>query len=443
MAMNRRYVNFSVGIESAPGGGYRVRASSPQAEAESLTRFEFDLGRLHEALRCRMNAPSAPPRRDLSPPGGPSADLDLAEVGRALFAALFAGAVGELYSAVWSAAQAAKEGLRIRLHLRPQEPELAWLTGIPWEILFDERAGCFPCLNPLNPLVRHLDLPRPVERAPFRRPLRVLVVAASPAGLSALDLKGEQEGMEASRQVRVKVLEGAGPEELRAELLRGGYQAVHFMGHGMSGAAEGSLIFSTPGGEPRGVTGNALAHLVQGVPTLGLALLNACHSAAVPTGSAAASLAGVAGALVRGGVPAVVGMQLAISDRAALTFSRVLYARLAEGEPIEAAVCEARLALYLADSGGRDWVAPVLFLRGSNQRIEEETMKEKPPERDVYRAVYKGDEFEGGEIEVKGEISAERPQGDERPRDSHTEMNIRRVKAQKLSLIGSDQRGSK
>lgn len=161
--MSRRYVDFSVGIESASGGGYRVRAASPQAEAESLTRFEFDLGRLHEALRCRANAP---PRRDLFPPaGGPSADLDLVAVGRALFAALFAGAVGELYSAVWSAAQAAGEGLRIRLHLRPQEPELAGLTGIPWEILFDERAGCFPCLNPLNPLVRHLDLPRPVAGA--------------------------------------------------------------------------------------------------------------------------------------------------------------------------------------------------------------------------------------------------------------------------------------
>ena len=301
--MNRRYVDFSVGIERAPGSGYRVRASSPQAEAESLTRFEFDLGRLHEALRRRANAP---PRRDLFPPaGGPSADLDLAEAGRALFSSLFAGAVGELYSAVWSAAQAAGEGVRLRLHLRPQEPALAGLTGIPWEILFDERAGCFPCLNPLNPLVRHLDLPRPVERAPFRRPLRVLVVAASPAGLAALDLEGEQEGMEASRQVRVKVLAGVGPEELRAELLRGGYQAVHFMGHGMNDAAEGSLIFSTPGGGPRKVTGNELSHLVQGIPDLGLAFLNACHSAAVPTGFAAASLAGAAAALVRGGVPAV------------------------------------------------------------------------------------------------------------------------------------------
>jgi hypothetical protein len=145
---------------------------------------------------------------------------------------------------------------------------------------------------------------------------------------------------------------------------------------------------------------------------------------------------------VRGGVPAVVGMQLAISDRAALTFSRVLYARLAAGEPIEAAVGEARLALYLADSGSRDWVAPVLFLRGSDARSEEEIMKGKSAERDVKRTVFNGDEFEGGEIDVTGEIFAERPQG-ARPCDSHTEANIKQVKAKKLTITGSDQRGAK
>ena len=441
--MSRRYVDFSVGIESAPGGGYRVRASSPQAEAESLTRLEFDPERWHEALRRRTSARSEPRQRDLSGPAGSSSDLDLVETGRTLFAALFAGAVGELYSAVWSAAQAAGEGVRIRLHLRPREPELAWLTGIPWEILFDERAGCFPCLNPLNPLVRHLDLPRPVERAPFRRPLRVLVVAASPAGLAALDLKGEQEGMAVSRQVRVKVLEAGGPEELRAELLRGGYQVVHFMGHGMSDAAEGSLIFSTPGGEPRKVTGNELSHLVQGIPDLGLALLNACHSAAVPRGSAAASLAGVAGALARGGVPAVVGMQLAVSDRAALTFSRVLYARLAAGEPLEAAVSEARLALYLADSSGRDWVAPVLFLRGSNPRSEEERVKEKPLEADRTVVDYQSPLIKGERVVVEGRLAGPQRRGEGRSVDSKVRVKTKITDVGELIIRGSNESGSK
>jgi hypothetical protein len=445
--MSQQYVDFSLGIESAAGGGYRVRAFSPQAEAESLTQLEFDLDRLDEGLRSRMSSALPGPQvRDLAgSAGAPSAGPDLVEIGRTLFAALFTGEVGELYSAAWSAALEAGHGLRIRLHLRPRNPELAWLTKIPWEILFDERAGGFPCLNPRNPLVRHLDLPRPVERAPFQLPLRVLVVAANPAGLSALDLKGEQEAMEASRQVRVKVLAGPGPEDLRRELQHGKYQIVHFMGHGLSDSAQGSLVFSTPEGQPRLVTGSALSQLVQGAPALGLTLLNACHSAAVPKGSGADPLAGVAGALVRGGLPAVVGMQLAIPDRAALTFSKALYARLAEGEPIEAAVSEARLALYLADSSASDWVAPVLFLRGSDRRIEEGEMKEKRLERGVTRVDIKSDVIEGEEIDITGAFVAGPPQdrSEGTPCDTHVKVEAGRATAKKFTITGSDHRESK
>jgi len=440
--MSGPYVDFSVGIESAAGGGYRVRAFSPQAEAESLTEFDFDLDRLNEGLRSRMSSALPGPRvRDLgSSAGAPSAGLDLEEAGRTLFSALFTGEVGDLYGAAWSAALQAGHGLRIRLHLRPRNPELAWLTKIPWEILFDERAGGFPCLNPLNPLVRHLDLPRPVERTPFQLPLRVLVVAANPAGLSELDLKGEQEAMETSRQVRVTVLEGPGPEDLRRELQRGKYQIVHFMGHGLSDSAQGSLAFSTPEGRPRLVTGSELSHLVQGAHALGLTLLNACHSAAVPKGSGADPLAGVAGALVRGGQPAVVGMQLAIRDRAALTFSKVLYARLAEGAPIEAAVSEARLALYLADSGASDWVAPVLFLRGSDRRIEEGEMKEKRLEKDVNRVDFEADVIKSKRMVLTGEIVKGHSEG--RPRDSRVRAQTKKADVDEFIITGSDRQDS-
>ncbi len=246
--------------------------------------------------------------------------------------------------------------------------------------------------------------------------------------------------MEASPHVQVKVLEGLGPEDLWRELQRGRYQVVHFMGHGLSDSAQGSLVFSTPDGRPRLVTGSELSQLVQGSPALVLTLLNACHSAAVPKGDGADPLAGVAGSLVRGGQSAVVGMQFAISDRAALTFSSVLYERLAEGEPIEGAVSEARLALYLTDSSASDWVAPVLFLRGSDRRIEEAEMKEKREERNV--VVFKAEDVQGGEIGITGAFLAGRPQrSEESPLDSRTQVEIGHVKAEKLSITGSDYRG--
>jgi hypothetical protein len=440
------YVDFSVGIESAAGGGYLVRAFSPRAEAESLTEIAFDPEGLSAGLRSQISG-SLPEPRDchLASGAGPRpSGLDVTELGRALFATLFTGEVGELYRTAWSAALAAGQGLRIRLHLRPRNPELAWLTKVPWEILYDERTGGFACLNPLTPLVRHLDLPRPAEGTAFQLPLRVLVVAANPAGLSALDLKGEQEAMEASAQVQV--LEGAGPEDLRRELRRGKYQVVHFMGHGLSDSNQGGLVFATPEGQPRLVTGSQLSYLVQGAPDLRLTLLNACHSAAVPKGSGADPLAGVAGALVRGGQGAVVGMQLAIPDRAALRFSKFLYARLAEGDPIEAAVSEARLALYLADPGASDWVAPVLFLRGSDQRVEEAEMKSLLERSESRVDIKVKEQLEGEDIEITGAFLAGSSQdrSQEGPRDSIVKVDAGQVTARKkLSITGSDYRNSK
>src|SRR5579863_1604390 len=125
--MSGRYVDFAVGIESAAGGGYRVRAFSPDAEAESITRLEFDPDRLHAALRSRMSSALPKSRaRDLAgsagsmggvggvgsvgSAGAATAGLDLTEVGRGLFAALFTDEVEELYSAAWSAALAANQG---------------------------------------------------------------------------------------------------------------------------------------------------------------------------------------------------------------------------------------------------------------------------------------------------------------------------------------------
>jgi CHAT domain len=432
--MSRKYVDFELDIESAADGECRVRASSPRAEAESLTRFDFDLDLLQAGLRSRSSS-----ARDLDPGlSATAASLSLKELGRNLFAALFAGEVGTLYATAWSAALAADQGLRIRLHLRPRTPELAGLGRIPWEMLYDERTGSFPCLNSLNPLVRHLDLPRPVERDPLQLPLRVLIAAANPAGLSALDLKGEREGIEASRRVRVEVIEGQGPEDLWRELRNGKYQIVHFMGHGLTDGDQGSLVFATKEGKARTVTGSDLSQIVQGSPALGLALLNACHSAAVPKGAGADPLAGVAGALVRGGLPAVIGMQFAISDRAALLFSKILYERLAAGDPIEAAVSDARLAVYLADPSASDWVAPVLFLRGSDRRIEE-AMNEKRVEKDVTRVDYESELIKGGQVEVTGKIIEGSAAGlrDGRPEDSRTRVRSRRTDVDKLVITGS------
>ena len=216
------------------------------------------------------------------------------------------------------------------------------------------------------------------------------------------------------------------------------------MGHGLTDGDQGNLVFATKEGRARTIAGSDLSQIVQGSPALGLALLNACHSAAVPKASGADPLAGVAGALVRGGLPAVIGMQFAISDRAALLFSKILYERLAVGDPIEAAVSDARLAIYLADPSASDWVAPVLFLRGSDRRMEEEAMKGKQVESDDTQVDFEADVLESAEADITGRILSDQPAFAEgRPEKTHTRVKLGEAKLGKLTIVGSNYRGSK
>jgi hypothetical protein len=62
-------------------------------------------------------------------------------------------------------------------------------------------------------------------------------------------------------------------------------------------------------------------------------------------------------------------MQFKIGDRAAVTFSQVLYEFLAQGMPLDRAVTEARLALYLEDQRRPSWGIPALFLRAPDGHL--------------------------------------------------------------------------
>ena len=61
-------------------------------------------------------------------------------------------------------------------------------------------------------------------------------------------------------------------------------------------------------------------------------------------------------------------MQLEITDRAAITFACELYAALADGYAVDAALAEARKAIF-ADDNEVEWGTPVLFMRVPDGRI--------------------------------------------------------------------------
>jgi CHAT domain len=352
---------------------YELRVSSPAGQCSGRFRLPPAATDV-EGLRSRLAAvlrgaapPSAGGSRDLQSAHGAEdcrVAIDPRRLGEDLFNALFCGRVKELYDR--SLGLVRGSGLRVRLRLDPARPRVARLCGVPWELM--RPAECGPLsLSFETPVVRFLEVARPVLPVPLEGPLRVLMVLACPDGYAPLDLPAERDLIAGSwgRQpgVELEVLEGPSLERLGAALLARPRHVIHFMGHGDFDVAtgEGSLVFAGVDRRPLMVSGAALAaRLPPQAPTF-LVVLNACNTSRQVGRDGLDPFAGAAAALVREGLLAVVAMQLPISDAAARAFSGGLYSQLAAGSPLEAAVTSGRLAIR--ESGSEEWATPVLLLR--------------------------------------------------------------------------------
>jgi hypothetical protein len=99
-----------------------------------------------------------------------------------------------------------------------------------------------------------------------------------------------------------------------------------------------------------------------------LAMLAACQTA---RRDGFTVWSGIAPALIKTEIPAVVANQYAIKDSTAIAFSQQFYPALAGGLPIERAVTAGRIGAYNKDKTGRDWGVPVLYMRASDGRLFE------------------------------------------------------------------------
>src|SRR4029450_12448666 len=73
--------------------------------------------------------------------------------------------------------------------------------------------------------------------------------------------------------------------------------------------------------------------------------------------------AGVAPALAKVGIPAVVGMQFSVLDKSSIAFAYRFYRSLGFGLSLDEAVSEARKEIQRCDPKGRDFGVPVLYFR--------------------------------------------------------------------------------
>jgi hypothetical protein len=261
-------------------------------------------------------------------------------------------------------------GLRLRLRLAAA-PELG---DLPWEFLYDPTLNQFIVLSVETPLVRYLDLPEDIEPLPVNPPLQVLVMISSPMDYMPLDVEREWDklnealgDLQAHGLVSLTRLENATLASLQRQLRRSRYHIFHFIGHGGfdSQAQDGVLLTEDENGRGRPVSGYDLGTLLHDHRTLRLAVLNACEGA---RSSRSDPFAGVAQSLVQKGLPAVIAMQFEITDPAAITLAHEFYGAIADGYPVDAALAEARKAVFAQDNDV-EWATPVLYLRVSGAAI--------------------------------------------------------------------------
>jgi len=360
-----KYDDFD--LEITPSGDkYRVHLNGPTGQAAADFELPFTdvdvsnfLGRIGQVRRSMRRA-EAP-------------ELHAAkEFGGKLFRAVFTGElIAQLRGSVEQSLNNDR-GLRIRLRLT-DAPELA---DLPWEFLYDSAQNHFLTTSTETPLVRFLDLPQRIPPVRASLPLRVLVVISSPKNLKRLDAEGEWERLQDALadllrggHIVLERLPSATLDALRLRARGAPFHIFHFIGHGGFDivAEDGVLQFEDENGMSHPVRGELLGMQLHDHRSLRLAVLNACEGA---RSSRQDPFSGVAQSLLQQRVPAVIAMQFEISDAAAKVFAREFYCAIAEGNPVDAAVCESRKALF-NEEFGQEWATPVLYMRSHEGQLFE------------------------------------------------------------------------
>lgn len=376
------FVKFDLEVNALAGGSYSVvlaagrgwAKTAPQVTAPPVCRCEL----MRAALRCRIAAETrSGARRDavavkliqettcrvcglrgvIARDGEERPQAPQLALGRELAEMIFHGEIADHYHT------AAAEGRPVRVRLSLPDD----LTGVPWEVMTAPSGSTPLSLTGTTHVVRMASAPL----LPHLRPgatLRVLALGATPTNRPRLDVEGEEEWLDATLtqlqqtgKVERKWIGDGRWDLLHEALIAQAWDVFHFAGHG--GVGEVSLC--AVDGTEVALPAADLAQLLLG-RRIRVVVLNCCKGAA---GDEVDRIASTAKVLAERGVPAVVAMQSAISDRGAVDFARSFYLALAARRPIEDAVAEARRALARGD--GEEWMTPVLYLNADDGRLLE------------------------------------------------------------------------
>src|ERR1051325_1735369 len=282
------------------------------------------------------------------------------ECGATLFDALLRGSIRGLYEKARDSADG-NGGLRIRLQFDPRDQRLRTLLRLPWEIVFDRSAyrSNALALERHRPLVRIIDS-KEVGEAHSGRIDRILLALATSGG--ERHYKRETKAFARAR-ISPAVLANLTRNALFDALMSDEPQAVHLVGRFTGGTAsvDAALVLTDEYGVEDRITASELAACFAGRRRPQLVTLYGCGSD--PDDSA---LIAIAVALAAAGLPAVISVQAETLGRAAPQFTSMLHQRLYFGDPVEAAMAEARNAI----GGKLAWASPLLFMGSERRRVE-------------------------------------------------------------------------
>jgi CHAT domain-containing protein len=314
----------------------------------------------------------------------------------------------EMHAALQQAVRDA-DGLRLIVRL---DGETGGLGQVPWEFLHDDNG--FLAADEKLRLFRYPQQAKPQPLKPLTdEKLRILCLVSSPLDLAdheRLAVEWEQERLLqvldlplSQGQVEIEFEDEATLPNLEAALDEGHYHILHYTGHGAyNPRTGGSLVLENDQGNTQHVGWKELRFVLEKGLARGLRLvfLSGCQTAkcsATPTPSQADSgltgkptptpsqegkssetplLGGDGGGsldghafsdlarpLIHAGFPAVIAMQYGISDAAGRLLAETFYRSIVRGEPVDAALSDARRQVLLHQNlvVQGDFATPVLF----------------------------------------------------------------------------------
>ena len=364
---------------------------------------------------------------------------DAVELGKKMKALLFPGEVWNMFFASRSGMKQAGKGLRIRLRIDAPE-----LSTLPWEYCYDDSFRFF-ALQRETPMVRYVAQNFAADNLSAPNPMKVLLAIAAPKDQAGLNVDEEVKRVEENlawlgNRVQLKVERHITAEKLHGAL---GWRPhiFHFIGHGVIEGGKGALAFENIFGQTQLVDADQLMTLM-GNTGVKVVILNACKTAAHDARDA---IMGVAPALVRAEIPAVIAMQFNVPDKTALGFTRDLYRFLAMGRPLDLAVTEMRIGAYIGSSDKYFWGIPAVFMRAPDGVIwQPDPEVEKLFEAAVAASPQSvGDNLPGLMTAISNDIAALEGQIDERDmryirrgwEDAQTELNAEPVDKEELQKV--------